>query len=94
MDARARAAGFAGCAGVLGQVGPALLAGVAAGATDRAREAYLEPARVLVELAGDRATAGYAEHEAGRVITRIAFVRAADGAWRIERLGVKSMSAP
>jgi hypothetical protein len=94
MDARARAEGFAGCADVLGQVGVALFAQLPGADVAAAREEYLRPARVLVELAGDRATAGYAEPEAGRVITRVALVRAPDGAWRIERLGVKSLSTP
>jgi hypothetical protein len=93
MDARARAEGFAGCADVLGQVGPALFAELPEEDRELARRDYLRPDRVRVELAGDRATAGYTAAASGRIITRIALVRSTAG-WRIERLGVRSMPQP
>ena len=78
----------ADCAATLSAVGPAIVERLPREQRRAFRLAVSDPDIVRVELAGDRATAGFAPPARERAPMRIALVRVGDR-WLIDRLGVR-----
>jgi len=92
IDARTQSAGTS-CPKILRDVGPALLETLPA-AERRGFEAQItDPAKVRVELAGDRARAGFGPTGEGRVPARVALERV-EGRWLISQLGTQAPPTP
>lgn len=91
-DKRAKAARL-NCASALALVGPRLLEALPADQRDAFRRRAADPKQVRVELAGDRATAGFAPSGAGRVPMRLELARVGDR-WLIDKLGTRAQAAP
>ncbi len=91
-ELRAKRGGLT-CASALALVGPQLLAAVPADQRDAFRKRASDPRAVHVELAGDRATAGFAPAGGGRAPMRLELARVGDR-WLVDKLGTRARVTP
>ncbi len=86
-DRQATERGFDGCAEVLRRVGPKLLAAAGPGERDELLERVSDPAKIVVSVKGDTATAGVEPLRPGRTTSQVGLSRV-DGRWLITELGL------
>jgi hypothetical protein len=91
-ELRAKQGGLT-CASALALVGPQLLEAVPADQRDAFRKRASNPGSVHVELAGDRATAGFAPSGGGRAPMRLELARVGKR-WLVDKLGTRAQVTP